>query len=117
MESLNLPSVKVELIGEKTDAPLVTPEADLKNIPVISVDNSPVENIYYNQDINQFYTKVKRRVYMEIEEMKPIAWQNVQNRYLKKNGEVRNYSYKYVNLQGHRLREDEVKKAIVYKVD
>jgi hypothetical protein len=102
-------NVRIELIGEKTDEPLFY-------VPVISVDNAPVENIYYNQDINQFYTKIKRRVYMEVEEMKPIAWQTVQNRYLKKNGEVKNYSYKYVNLQGHRLREDEVQKAIVYKI-
>jgi hypothetical protein len=110
-------NINIEIIGEKSDEPLVNVMPNSKIVPIISVESTPIENVFYNQDENQFYTKVKKRVYMEIEEMKPIAWQSVQNRYLKKNGEVKNYSYKYVNLQGHRLREDDVKKAIVYKIE
>jgi hypothetical protein len=83
-------------------------------IQVATIDEDPIHNIFYSPETNQFYTKCKKKVVIEVEDIKPIAWRNVQNHYVKRNGELRNYSHKYVNLQGHRLKKDDLK-TIVYK--
>jgi hypothetical protein len=84
-------------------------------VEVLTVNDTPVHNIFCNRETNKFYTKCKKKVVVEVDDIKPIAWRNIQNTYVKRNGDTSNYSYKYVNLQGHRLRQDELAKAIVYK--
>jgi hypothetical protein len=83
-------------------------------IEVATINEDPIRNIFYNPEIDQFYIKGKKKVVVEVEDIKPIAWRKVQNFYIKQNGEVRSYSHQYVNLQGHRLKKDDLK-TIVYK--
>jgi hypothetical protein len=77
-------------------------------------EDIPLENILYCQDENQFYTKIKRKQVIEVDDIKPIKWHTVKKNYQKKNGTVSNYVYKYVYLNGHQVKEHDMENAILY---
>jgi hypothetical protein len=77
-------------------------------------EDIPLENILYNQDENQFYTKYKRKEVVEVDDIKPIKWHTVKTNYQKRDGSVNSYVYKYANLNGHQVKERDMQNAILY---
>jgi hypothetical protein len=69
-------------------------------IELSKVNSNDVENLFFNLDSKQFFTKCKKKIVLEVEDYKPIIWKTVSSNYTKKNGEIITYNYRYVNLFG-----------------
>jgi hypothetical protein len=96
-----------------------TPRKVKKAKPVIveveRIGEIPLQDTFYNTVENMFFIRTKKKVVVEVDSNKPVKWRTVKNNYKKQDGSVSEYSYRYINLQGNRISEDDVKKGLIYR--
>jgi hypothetical protein len=86
-------------------------------LEVERIGEIPLQNTFYNTRDNIFYIRTKKKVVVEVDSEKPVKWRTVKNNYKKQDGSVSEYSYKYINLQGNRISEDDVRNGLHLKKD
>jgi hypothetical protein len=75
------------------------------------INNVSLKNILYDPSAMQFYVKGKKRVYIEVDDIRPIPWKCYKYAYEKKDGSISNYEHKYVSLDRIRLSEKDLLNA------
>jgi hypothetical protein len=71
---------------------------NVRLIELSKVNSHNVDNLFFNLDSKQFFTKCKRKIIIEVDDYKPIVWKTISSTYTKKNGDIVNYNYRYINL-------------------
>jgi hypothetical protein len=87
-------------------------------IELAKINEINVNNLFFDNDTKQFFTKYKKKVVIEVDDYKPVLPKTINSNYMKKNGERVAYSHQYVHLLGKedkavsmRLTADEIKNA------
>jgi hypothetical protein len=52
----------------------------------------------YDPQSEQFYTKCKKKITIEVDDFKPIKWTTVVSQYKLRSGEISQHEYKYINV-------------------
>jgi hypothetical protein len=66
--------------------------------PVNAYANHSFSNLMYDPQSEQFYTRCKKKITIEVDDFKPIKWTTVVSQYTLRNGEISQHEYKYINV-------------------